>query len=180
MICGILAQNCKGSIMLLKLRKCVARPLPLLPAATILRAGAISDNGLASTVRGSKLAYRVLVVEDTEDIRAMLKLVLQTYGYEVIEATDGVEAVERAKSEHPDAIIIDMSLPRLDGYKTTKLIRQDPALKGIPVIACTAYNRWEWHSKSIAAGCDAFITKPIDFDRLHLVLSGLLARRKAS
>lgn len=126
------------------------------------------------------MAYRILLVEDTGDIRALMKVVLESYGYAVIEAADGVEAVEKAGNERPDAIIIDMSLPLLDGSKATRLIRDDPALKHVPIIACTAYNRWEWRGKSLLAGCDAFITKPVDFDQLHATLTTLLARRKAS
>ncbi|MCA1635303.1 MAG: response regulator [Acidobacteria bacterium] len=126
------------------------------------------------------MAYRILLVEDTGDIRTLMRVVLESYGYSVIEATDGVEAVEKAGSELPDAIIIDMSLPLLDGSKATRLIRENPALRHVPIIACTAYNRWEWRGKSLVAGCDAFITKPVDFDQLHATLSALLSRRKAS
>ncbi len=124
--------------------------------------------------------YRVLLVEDVADVRAIVRVALEREGYEVIEAGDGVAAIEAAMAERPDAILMDMSLPRLDGYRATKLIRQEPALRGVPVIACTALNRWEWRGKSIAAGCDAFVTKPIDFARLSAVLSGLLARRRDS
>lgn len=124
--------------------------------------------------------YRILLVEDVADVRAVVRAVLESEGYEVIEAGDGVSAVEAALRERPDAILMDMSLPRLDGYRATKLIRQEPDLRGVPVVACTALNRWEWRGKSIAAGCDAFVTKPIDFAQLSSVLSQLLARRRAS
>lgn len=113
-------------------------------------------------------------------MRAVVRLALEAEGYEVIEAADGVTAVAAALEERPDAIVMDMSLPRLDGYRATKLIRQEPALRDVPVVACTALNRWEWRGKSIAAGCDAFVTKPIDFAQLTSVLSQLLARRRAS
>lgn len=123
---------------------------------------------------------RVLIVEDTTDTRALLKAVFEAEGYEVLEATDGIEAVEVALAELPDAIIMDMSLPRIDGNTAVKIIRREPALRETPVIACTAHNKWEWRGKSIVAGCDAFITKPIDFEQLRSVLSQLLARRHAS
>lgn len=123
---------------------------------------------------------RILVVEDTRDTRALLKAVFEAEGYEVLEAADGIEAVEVALAEFPDAIIMDMSLPRLDGHTAVKLIRREPALRSTPVIACTAHNQWEWRGKSIVAGCDAFITKPIDFAQLRSVLAQLLARRRAS
>jgi CheY-like chemotaxis protein len=123
---------------------------------------------------------RILVVEDTRDTRALLKAVFEAEGYEVLEAADGIEAVEIALAEFPDAIIMDMSLPRLDGHTAVKLIRREPALRSTPIIACTAHNQWEWRGKSIVAGCDAFVTKPIDFAQLRSVLAQLLARRRAS
>lgn len=123
---------------------------------------------------------RVLIVEDTPDLRALLKAVFEAEGYEVLEAADGIEAVEVALAELPDAIIMDMSLPRIDGNTAVKIIRREPALSATPVIACTAYNKWEWRGKSIVAGCDAFITKPIDFAQLRSVLAQLLAQRRAS
>lgn len=123
---------------------------------------------------------RVLIVEDTADTRALLKVVFEAEGYEVLEAADGIEAVEVALAELPDAIIMDMSLPGIDGNTAVKIIRREPALRETPVIACTAHNKWEWRGKSIVAGCDAFITKPIDFVQLRSVLAQLLARRRAS
>lgn len=123
---------------------------------------------------------RVLIVEDTADTRALLKAVFEAEGYEVLEAADGIEAVEVALAELPDAIIMDMSLPGIDGTTAVKIIRREPALRSTPVIACTAYNKWEWRGKSIVAGCDAFVTKPIDFTQLRSVLAQLLAQRRAS
>jgi two-component system cell cycle response regulator DivK len=123
---------------------------------------------------------RILIVEDTRDTRALLKAVFEAEGYEVLEAADGIEAVEVALAELPDAIIMDMSLPRIDGNTAVKIIRREPALRSTPVIACTAHNQWEWRGKSIVAGCDAFITKPIDFAQLRAVLAQLLARRQDS
>lgn len=123
---------------------------------------------------------RVLIVEDTADTRVLLKAVFEAEGYEVLEAADGIEAVEVALAELPDAIVMDMSLPGIDGNTAVKIIRREPALRATPVIACTAHNQWEWRGKSIVAGCDAFITKPIDFAQLRSVLAQLLARRRAS
>lgn len=134
----------------------------------------------ASTHVRQAAGLRVLIVEDTLDTRALLKAVFEAEGYEVLEATDGIEAVEVALAELPDAIIMDMSLPRIDGTTAVKLIRREPALRETPVIACTAHNKWEWRGKSIVAGCDAFVTKPIDFTQLRSVLAQLLARRRAS
>jgi two-component system cell cycle response regulator DivK len=136
---------------------------------------AASTTHIRQTARG-----RILIVEDTRDTRALLKAVFEAEGYEVLEAADGIEAVEVALAELPDAIIMDMSLPRIDGNTAVKIIRREPALRSTPVIACTAHNQWEWRGKAIVAGCDAFITKPIDFAQLRAVLAQLLARRQAS
>ena len=136
---------------------------------------AASTTHIRRTARG-----RILIVEDTRDTRALLKAVFEAEGYEVLEAADGIEAVEGALAELPDAIIMDMSLPRIDGNTAVKIIRREPALRSTPVIACTAHNKWEWRGKAIVAGCDAFITKPIDFAQLRAVLTQLLARREAS
>ena len=134
----------------------------------------------ASTHARQTTGLRVLIVDDTADTRALLRAVFEAEGYEVLEASDGIEAVEVALAELPDAIIMDMSLPRIDGNTAVKIIRREPALRSTPVIACTAHNKWEWRGKSIVAGCDAFVTKPIDFTQLRSVLVQLLARRRAS
>jgi two-component system cell cycle response regulator DivK len=121
--------------------------------------------------------YRILVVEDAPDTRELLRLLFEAEGYEVLTAADGLSAVELALGELPDAIVMDMSLPGLDGYHAAKLIRREPALAGVPLIACTAFNRWEWGGKAIAAGFDAFLTKPIDVRRLSATVASLLSRR---
>ncbi len=128
----------------------------------------------ARYTRGTK--YRVLVVEDAPDVRELLRLLFESEGYEVLVAADGLSAVETALKELPDAIIMDMSLPGLDGYNAARIIRREPALAGVPLVACTAHNRWEWRGKAIAAGFDAFMTKPIEPGRLAATLAALLAR----
>ncbi len=119
----------------------------------------------------------VLIVEDFEDTRTLLKLMLRMYGYNVMEADNGQSAVEIAQREHPDAILMDMSLPIMDGCQATRRIREQPNMKDVPIIACTAHNQWEWRGKAILAGCDEFMAKPVDADQLNLTLSRLLARR---
>jgi two-component system cell cycle response regulator DivK len=113
----------------------------------------------------------VLVVEDTRDTRELIRKVLELYGYEVVEAERGDDAVAAAVRHHPDAIIMDMSLPGLDGCQAARTIRRLPGLEHVPIIACTAHNRWEWRAKAIVAGCDEFLEKPIDFERLGSMLS---------
>jgi CheY-like chemotaxis protein len=120
--------------------------------------------------------YRILVVEDAPDTREFLRVLFEAEGYEVLTAGDGLSAVEMALLELPDVIVMDMSLPGLDGYNAAKLIRREPALAGVPLVACTAFNRWEWRGKAIAAGFDAFLTKPIDVKRLSATVSELLSR----
>jgi CheY-like chemotaxis protein len=120
--------------------------------------------------------YRVLVVEDAPDTRDLLRLLFEAEGYEVLTAEDGLSAVQMALRELPDAIVMDMSLPGLDGYNAAKLLRREPSLAGVPLIACTAFNRWEWRGKAIAAGFDAFLTKPLDVRLLSKTLAALLAR----
>jgi CheY-like chemotaxis protein len=126
---------------------------------------------LTSHAPGKGAGHRVLVVEDTRDTRELIRMVLELNGYEVLEAERGDEAVEVAVSAHPDAIIMDMSLPVLDGCQATRSIRLQPGLEHVPIIACTAHNRWEWRAKAIVAGCDEFLEKPIDFKRLDSLLS---------
>ena len=117
------------------------------------------------------MGHTVLIVEDTPDIRSMMRLMLEFAGYRVLEAANGLEAVEVACEERPDAILIDMSLPVMDGCQATRRIREQPGLRAIPIIACTSYNRWEWRGKAIVAGCTDFLTKPFNSAGLVAVLS---------
>jgi CheY-like chemotaxis protein len=120
-------------------------------------------------------ASTVLVIEDDRDIRELFRLTLETAGYRVLEADNGLDGFEAADRHEPDAILIDMSMPVLDGCQVTRLIRQNPRLSAIPIIACTAYNRWEWRGKSILAGCTDFLTKPVDPRKLLSMLSRYLS-----
>ena len=112
----------------------------------------------------------VLVVEDYRDTRQMMRIVLEEFGYRVVEAADGREAIEVAKRERPTAILMDMGLPGMDGFEASRRIKALPELKLTTIIACSAYNRWEWRAKAIAAGCNGFLTKPLDFTRLISLL----------
>jgi CheY-like chemotaxis protein len=136
-----------------------------------------APQGAAATRPARAGGYRILVVEDAPDVRELLRLTFEGEGYEVLTAGDGLSAVETAHRESPDAVVMDMSLPGLDGYNAARLMRREPALAGVPLIACTAFNRWEWRGKAIAAGFDAFMTKPLDLRRLTATLATLLADR---
>lgn len=118
----------------------------------------------------------VLVVEDDRDIRELVKLMLEIAGYRVFEAENGFQGLEMARQHKPDAILMDMSLPVMDGCRCTRHIRQEPRFKNIPIIACTAYNRWEWRGKAILAGCTDFLTKPYDSRKLLAMLSHYLGQ----
>jgi len=118
----------------------------------------------------------VLVVEDFADNRFMMRRLLEMSGYHVIEAVDGKEAVEMAGREHPDLILMDLSLPQLDGLDATRRIRQLDGLARVPIIAVSAHDTKDFHADALAAGCNEYVTKPIDFDELEATLKKLLAK----
>src|SRR5262249_44019193 len=103
---------------------------------------------------------RILMVEDTEDNRQILRDLFAVTDYELIEAADGAAGIEMAKTHKPDLILMDIQLPVLDGYETTRRLKADPALRDIPVIAVTSYALSGDETKARAAGCDAYVTKP--------------------
>jgi CheY-like chemotaxis protein len=119
---------------------------------------------------------RILLVEDNELNRDMLSRRLQRKGYEVIIAVDGLEGIEKARSESPDLILMDLSLPKLDGWEATHQLKNDEVTKGIPVIALTAHAMSGDREKAIEAGADDYETKPIDFKQLLTKIEALLKR----
>jgi two-component system, cell cycle response regulator DivK len=106
------------------------------------------------------MSKRILVVEDQEDNRRILRDLLTSAGYEIIQAENGEEALAAAARERPDLILMDIQLPVLDGYEVTRRIKADPALRAIPIIAVTSYALSGDEGKARAAGCDAYVTKP--------------------
>jgi two-component system cell cycle response regulator DivK len=116
----------------------------------------------------------VLVVEDFEDNRFMMRRLLEMSGYRVVEAVNGKEAVEKAASERPDLILMDLSLPHLDGLAATRRIRQHDGLGKVPIVAVSAHDTADFHAEALAAGCNEYVTKPIDFDQLESLLSRLV------
>ena len=120
------------------------------------------------------MAYTILVVEDTVDSRELMRLLLEAEGYRVVEAENGVIAVDTVQRQQPDAILMDMSLPLMDGCQATRLIRKLPGFRTTPIIAFTAYNRWDWRAKAILAGCTDFLTKPLQARLLLEMLSRYL------
>jgi CheY-like chemotaxis protein len=116
----------------------------------------------------------VMVVEDYDDTRMMLKQVLETKGYRVLEAVNGREAVEIAEREQPDLILMDLDLPILDGIAATQRIRKQPAMSGVPIIAITAYPLAFTHVKAFAEGCNEYMAKPIDFEQMDKIFEQYL------
>ena len=106
------------------------------------------------------MTERILVIEDQEDNRIILRDLLTSADYAVIEAVNGQDGVKLAESERPDLILMDMQLPVLDGYDATRRIKANPALAKIPVIAVTSYAQSGDEEKARAAGCDDYVTKP--------------------
>jgi CheY-like chemotaxis protein len=119
---------------------------------------------------------KILLVEDNEMNRDMLTRRLEKRGYAVILAVDGGEGVAKAKTELPDLILMDMSLPVVDGWDATKQIKAEAALVNIPIIALTAHAMESDRQKALAAGCDDFDTKPVELPRLLLKIEELLKK----
>lgn len=117
---------------------------------------------------------KVLLVEDTEDNRFMMRRLLEMSSYEVVEAVNGKEAVDLAKEAEPDIILMDLSLPVIDGLGATRRIRQLPNMNRVPIIAVSAHDTSDFHNEALAAGCDAYITKPIDFAELEKLVDKLV------
>jgi CheY-like chemotaxis protein len=109
---------------------------------------------------------RVLLVEDHEEIWDFLSRRLKRRGFDVILATDGQQAVDKARAELPDVILLDMNLPVMDGWTAAGLIKSSPETSPIPIIALTAHAMSGDREKAIAAGCDDYHPKPVDFSRL--------------
>jgi CheY-like chemotaxis protein len=122
---------------------------------------------------------RILLVEDNEMNRDMLSRRLERRGFAVSIATDGEQSLHVARSDKPDLILMDMSLPVLDGWEATRRIKADEAIKHIPVIALTAHAMSTDEQRALEAGCDDFDTKPIELARLLSKIDAQLRRREA-
>jgi len=120
---------------------------------------------------------KILLVEDNETNRDMLGRRLQRRGYEVIIAVDGAEGVSMAQRDAPDLILMDMSLPVLDGWEATRRLKAAPETQAIPVIALTAHAMSGDREQALEAGCDDYDTKPIELDRLLGKIEALLHNR---
>jgi CheY-like chemotaxis protein len=117
---------------------------------------------------------RILVVEDNKDNMTLITDILSALGYAAIEAKDGEEGVKAAQTEKPDLILMDLSLPRVDGWTATRMIKADPALAAIPVIALTAHAMAGDRERALEAGCNDYVTKPINLRDLKSKLQQFL------
>ncbi len=104
----------------------------------------------------------VLLVEDNEDNLVVYRTILEHVGYTVVEARDGEEGVSRARSARPDIILMDISIPKLDGWEATERLKADDGTSGIPIIALTAHALEEDRAKAMRAGCDGYLAKPVE------------------
>jgi two-component system cell cycle response regulator DivK len=117
---------------------------------------------------------RILVVEDNESSRDMLARRLSRRGYQVVLAADGLRGIAMAQEQSPDLIIMDMSLPEIDGWEATRRLKADPATRAIPIVALTAHAMASDRKKAMDAGCDDYHTKPVDFESLVRSLEAFL------
>jgi CheY-like chemotaxis protein len=123
---------------------------------------------------GKVRGLKILVVEDYEDTLLMMRVMLEQRGHSVIEATNGREAVDLAWRECPDVILMDITMPEMDGLEATKRIREDPQMLDVPIVAVTAHVEHPYRMNALDAGMNAFVTKPIDFDCLDELLGSLV------
>jgi CheY-like chemotaxis protein len=117
---------------------------------------------------------KILLVEDNEMNRDMLGRRLQRRGFEVVYAEDGEQALAQARAESPDIILMDLSLPVMDGWEATRRLKNDSEQADVPVVALTAHAMAQDEQKALDAGCDAFETKPVDFSSLLETIEGLV------
>jgi CheY-like chemotaxis protein len=115
----------------------------------------------------------ILIAEDYDDTRSFMKFMLETFGYKVLEASNGQEAVEKVKHHFPDLILMDMAMPVMDGLTATRIIRKSQDKNKMPIIAITAHGK-EFYNRAIEAGCNHLINKPIEINDLEPLISQYL------
>ena len=128
----------------------------------------------------SGLPGKILIVDDNQDSRELVVKVLKNRGYQTIEAVDGEEALEKAVGERPDLILMDRSLPKIDGYEVTRRLKSQEEFKDIPIVALTAHAMRGDREKALEAGCEGYISKPINVRELPGLILSYLAGKKES
>lgn len=121
--------------------------------------------------------YKVLVAEDHPTSRELIEELLQGFGYDVVSACDGQEALDKVENHHPDLVVLDIQMPVLDGFSVLRQLRADARYADLPIVALSAYAMSGDREKGLDAGFDAYLTKPIDTMALREQLQALLARR---
>ncbi len=124
-----------------------------------------------------KASQTIMVVEDYDDTRLLLRQILESKGYRVVEAINGQEAVDLTQREHPDLILMDLDLPILDGIAATQHIRQQSEMNQVAIVAITAYPMSYTRVKAFAKGCNEYLAKPIDFAELEELLNRYVPRK---
>jgi CheY-like chemotaxis protein len=135
------------------------------------------DNGASARPVKSFRQPTIMVAEDNADSREMMCMLLTMKGYEVCEAGDGVAAVDVALRTRPDLIFVDLQLPKLDGLGVARKIRLYPKLKKTPIVIMSGYDPSKYRQAAMDAGCNDYLLKPIDFDRLEKLLNAVVPRR---
>lgn len=123
------------------------------------------------------MARSVLLVEDDPHNRVIAATVLRASGYEVVEVADGEEALSSARSRSPDLVLLDLSLPKVDGYEVARRLRADPSTRAVPILAFTAHALRGDEAKARAAGCDGYIAKPVDPEAIVAAVDSALGGR---
>ncbi len=121
----------------------------------------------------------ILAIEDNEQNLYLLRFLLETRGHRIAEARDGPEGIAAASATTPDLILLDIELPQMDGYAVARTLRQNPALDAVPIVAVTSYAMSGDRAKALAAGCDAYIEKPIDPDSFAAEVEAAAAAGRA-
>jgi len=124
------------------------------------------------------MSKKILIVEDNPQNMRVARMSVRSHGYSLLEATNGDEALEKAVRDKPDLIIMDIQLPKMSGLEVTERLRQMPGFRSIPIIAVTAHAMRGDKERAIAAGCDAYLSKPINTRELPKVVAQMLSRQK--
>ncbi len=125
------------------------------------------------------MGAKILYIEDNADNRLLVRRILMVEDYEVVEAEDGMTGIDLAMQERPDLVLMDMNLPEIDGYELTRLLREKSEMEGVPIIAMTANVMHGDREKTLEAGCDGYIPKPIDVDALPIQIEQFLMAKKS-
>lgn len=138
-----------------------------------------------SSHRGRRVALlarkpTILIAEDSADSREMMEVLLHIRGYKVVAADNGVDALQAAVRKKPDAVLLDLQLPLMDGLDVTRNLRSHPRLKKVPIIIISGHDPSFYRQKAMEAGCDEYLLKPINFDSLQTVLDRLVPRERHS